>query len=80
MPGTRRSPTYGCMVRRTSDRWTGCIPGSTIQDLTHLLERLEQMCIQHFLPVGTIEAVDERVLIWLARLDVVQIDLPLQSG
>jgi hypothetical protein len=32
-------------------------------DFTHLLERLEQIGIQHFFAIGTIEAFDERVLV-----------------
>jgi hypothetical protein len=50
---------------------------SLFGDVTHPLERLEQICIQHFFGVGTTEAIDERVLIGLAGLDVVQIDLLL---
>src|SRR5690606_13489652 len=38
--------------------------------LTDLLKAGEQMHVQHFLAEGPVEAFDEGVLVWLARLDV----------
>jgi hypothetical protein len=40
-----------------------------IRDFPDLRNRIEQIRIQHLLPVGPVEALDEGVLIRLARLD-----------
>ncbi len=55
-----------------------------LRDLANLLERVEQIGIENFLSIGLVEALNERVLVRLPRLDEVQLDLlpftPLGEG
>ncbi len=48
-------------------------------DLSHLVQRLEHIRIQHFGVIGAIEPLDEGILIWSARLDVPQFDPTLRT-
>ena len=53
-------------------------------NLTHLVERIEQMCIENLLAVGTVKPFDKRILVGLSGLDEPQLDLlllaPLHEG
>ena len=48
-------------------------------DLPDLVERLEHIGIQHFGPIGSIEALDECILIGSARLDIPQVNAPVRT-
>src|SRR5215467_14768922 len=45
-----------------------------VRDRAHVLERVEEMSIEDFLAKRSVEALDEGVLIGLARLDVAEAD------
>ena len=55
-----------------------------IRDLLHLLDRFEDVGVEHLGPVRPVEALDERVLIRLAGFDEAQLDLlllgPIDEG
>ena len=52
-------------------------PHPSIGELTDLVKRREKMDIEDFVAIGTIEALDESVLIGLAGLDVEKLDAVL---
>jgi hypothetical protein len=43
-----------------------------VRDFPHFIKRGKQPIVEHFGPVGAVEALDESILIWLARLDETQ--------
>jgi hypothetical protein len=55
-----------------------------VGDLTHVLDRIEQVRRQHLLAVGAVEALDKGVLVGLTRLDEADLDAlglaPLGEG
>ena len=55
-----------------------------VRDFLHLLDRFEDVGIQHLGSVGLVEALDEGVLVGLARCDEAQVDLsilgPIDEG
>jgi hypothetical protein len=50
-----------------------------VSEQLHLLDRFEDVQIEHFVPIRSVEALDKRVLIWLARLDEQTLDPALST-
>lgn len=48
-------------------------------DLSNLIQQLKHIRIQHFCPIRPVIALDERILIRLARLDVPQLNRPFRT-
>ncbi len=45
-----------------------------LSNVSHLLGRFKDMGIKHFMTVGAVKAFSKGILLWLTRLDKVELD------
>ena len=45
-----------------------------VGDFTNLFERLEEVCVEHFVAIGAVESLDVCVLSWFAWLYVLEVN------
>ncbi len=43
-------------------------------NVSHLLERFKDMGIEHFMTVGAVKSFNKGILLWLTRLDKLELD------